>query len=93
MAFSSTMDERPTVIGNLIMFTGTWNAASAESGAVDLTGQVVEIVAAGVMADVGGAQTAAGVDGAFVEHTGSTGLQIACVSNMTGRWWVLGRRS
>tara|TARA_Y100001973_G_scaffold95872_1_gene149877 strand:- start:276 stop:557 length:282 start_codon:yes stop_codon:yes gene_type:complete len=93
MAFSSTVDERPTAIGNMMLYTGTWNADSVDVGNVDLTGLLVEILASGVMADLGGAQTGAGVDGAFVNHTGGTGLSIECVTNMTGRWWALGRRS
>ena len=93
MAFSSTVDERPTAIGNMMMYTGTWNAASVDTGSIDLSGLLVEVLASGVMADQGGAQTGAGVDGAFVNHTGSTGLVIECVANMTGRWWALGRRS
>jgi hypothetical protein len=93
MAFSSTIDERPTVIGNLIMYTGTWNGASVDTGSVDLTGLVVEIMASGAMADAGGSQTGAGVDGVFVNHTGSAGLMLEFKASMTGRWWVLGRRS
>ena len=93
MAFSSTVDERPTAIGNMMLYTGTWNAASVDTGSIDLTGLLVEVLASGVMADQGGAQTGAGVDGAFVNHTGGTGLVVECVQNMTGRWWALGRRS
>jgi hypothetical protein len=94
MAFSSTVDERPTAIGNMMLYTGTWNAASVDVGNIDMTGLLVEILASGVMADQGGAQTGAGVDGAFVNHiAGSAGFTIECVANMTGRWWALGRRS
>jgi phage-related tail fiber protein len=91
MAFSSTIDTRHHVMGDMILVTGTWNAASAETGQITLPDMSV-VFASGVMADLGGAQTAAGVDGAFVEHTGIGALVIACVSNMTGRWWALGKR-
>ena len=93
MAFSSTIDERPTAIGNMMMYTGTFNAAGVDVGTVELDGHLTEILASGVMGDFGGAQTGAGVDGAFVNHTGGAGITIECVANMTGRWWALGRRS
>tara|TARA_Y100000004_G_C8766539_1_gene348891 strand:- start:272 stop:556 length:285 start_codon:yes stop_codon:yes gene_type:complete len=94
MAFSSTVDERPTAIGNMMLYTGTWNAASVDTGSIDLTGLLVEVLASGVMADAGGTQTGAGVDGAFVNHSaGAAGFTIECVQDMTGRWWALGRRS
>ena len=93
MAFSSTIDERPTAIGNMMLYTGTFNGDSVDAGQVDLTGLLVEILASGAMADLGGAQTGAGVDGVFVNHTGSAGLGLEFKANMTGRWWALGRRS
>ena len=91
MAFSSTVDTRHHVMGDLLLVTGTWNADSAETGSITLPDMSV-VFASGVMADLGGQQTAAGVDGAFVEHTGTGALVIACVANMTGRWWALGKR-
>jgi hypothetical protein len=93
MAFSSTIDERPTAIGNLMFYSGTWNGDSVDVGNVDLSGLVVEILASGAMADQGGTQTGAGVDGVFVNHTGGAGLMLEFKASMTGRWWVLGRRS
>ncbi len=75
------------------MFTGTWNGDSVDVGSIDLADLVVEILASGAMADLGGTQTGAGVDGVFVHHTGAAALGLEFKASMTGRWWVLGRRS
>ena len=35
MAFSSTQDNRTHVLGDLMMVTGDWNAASVNTGSID----------------------------------------------------------
>jgi len=93
MAFSSTIDTRPTVMGNLLMVTGTWNASGVTSGSIDLTSLLADIVASGVMQTAGSGASAAGVDGAFVQKTGAAALSVTCVSGQTGLWWAMGRRN
>ena len=93
MAFSSTIDSRPTVIGNLLMLTGTFNAAGVTSGTIDLSGLVVNVLASGTMALAGSGSAGNGTDGSFSEDTGASGVMIQCVSGQTGRWWAMGQRS
>tara|TARA_A100001391_G_C4955790_1_gene248498 strand:+ start:163 stop:399 length:237 start_codon:yes stop_codon:yes gene_type:complete len=78
-------------MGDLLLVTGTWNADSVDTGSITLPDMSI-VLASGVMADFGGSQTGAGVDGAFVNHTGTGALSIECVASMTGRWWALGKR-
>ena len=63
MAFSSTEDNRTHVLGDLMLVTGDWNAASVATGTI-VTG-LSQILACGVMGDTFGDITGGGVDGAF----------------------------
>ena len=92
MAFSSTQDNRTHVMGDLVMVTGDWNAASATSGSI-VTG-LTDILACGVMGDTYGDVTGGGVDGAFaiVQDAAPGTLIVDCKSNNTGSWWALGKR-
>jgi hypothetical protein len=92
MAFSSTVDARPSVMGNLVMLTGTFNAAGVTTGAIALTSQLSDMVGCGANGDAIGDVTGGGVDGLFALFTGST-ITIDCVSGQSGRWWALGHRS
>ena len=92
MAFSSTIDSRTHAMGDLLMVTGDWNAASVATGSI-VTG-LSDILACGVMGDTFGDVTGGGVDGAFAivadEATGK--LVVACKTCNTGSWWALGKR-
>ena len=92
MAFSSTVDSRTHVMGDLVMFTGDWNAASVTTGSI-VTG-LTEILACGVMGDTYGDVTGGGVDGAFaiVADAAPGTLVVDCKTNNTGSWWALGKR-
>ena len=93
MAFSSTIDARPHVMGDMVMLTGTYNGAGATAGLIDVSAQLSSVVAAGVNGDLPG--TGAGVDGAFVVLSAAapTTLTLDFISGATGSWWALGRRS
>ena len=93
MAFSSTVEARPHVMGDMVMLTGTYNGAGATAGLIDLSGQLSSVVAAGVNGDLPG--TGGGTDGAFVVLSAAapTTLTLDFLSGATGSWWALGRRS
>tara|TARA_R100001443_G_scaffold9577_1_gene19140 strand:+ start:27200 stop:27478 length:279 start_codon:yes stop_codon:yes gene_type:complete len=92
MAFSSTTDTRTHVLGDLMMVTGDWNAASVNTGPI-VTG-LSEILACGVMGDTYADVTGGGVDGAFAIVADATPgtITVDCVANNTGSWWALGKR-
>lgn len=92
MAFSSTIDNRPHSIGDLVLLSGTFNAAGAVTGAIDLSSHLSNILSAQVNGDTLGDVTGGGVDGAFALLTNATTLTIDCVSANTGKWTVIGRR-
>mgnify|MGYP003628717239 CR=1 FL=1 len=93
MAFSSTIDTRPAVMGNLLMVTGTFNAAGVNTGTIDLTSFITDIKAAGALGTAGSGSSGAGVDGVFVLDVGAAALSIDCVAGQTGIWWAMGPRS
>lgn len=92
MAFSSTTDSRTHVMGDLVMFTGDWDANSVTTGSI-VTG-LTEILACGVAGDTYGDVTSGGTDGAFalVADAAPGTLVLSCVSGNTGSWWALGKR-
>jgi hypothetical protein len=92
MAFSSTIDNRPHSIGDLVLLSGTFNAASVATGSIDLSAHLSEILSAQVNGDTFGDITGGGVDGAFGLITTATTLTIDCVASNTGKWTVIGRR-
>jgi len=91
MAFSNTTDTRTHVMGDLMMVTGTWNAASVDTGTI-VTG-LSEILAGNVIGDTED-NTGGGVDGAFaiVADAAPGTLVLDCVASNTGSWWALGKR-
>jgi hypothetical protein len=91
MAFEFTTDNRPHSIGDLILLSGTFNAASVDVGAIDLSAHLSNILSATVNGDTED-NTGGGVDGAFALITNATTLTIDCVSANTGKWTVIGRR-
>ena len=92
MAFSSTIDNRPHSIGDLVLLSGTFNADAAVTGAIDLSSHLSNILSAQVNGDTLGDVTGSGVDGAYGLITAATTLTIDCVSGNTGKWTVIGRR-
>ncbi len=93
MAFVSTIDARPHVMGNLMMVTGTFtNGGSDAGGNVALASVLSSIVACGANAGSGTAGTGAGVDGVFTLVNGTT-LVVQNVNGQDGTWWALGNRS
>ena len=91
MAFSYTTDTRTHVMGDLHMFTGTWNAASVDTGTI--VSGLTEILAGNVIGDTED-NTGGGGDGAFaIITTAAPGsITVDCVSGNTGKWWALGKR-
>ena len=91
MAFSYTTDTRTHVMGDMLMMTGTFNAASVDTGVI-VTG-LSKIFAGNVLGDTED-NTGGGVDGAFaLILTAAPGsMTLDCVSGNTGRWWALGQR-
>jgi hypothetical protein len=94
MAFSSTIDTRTHAMGNMLMMTGTFNAASVATGTIDLSETLSKIFACGVTGDTFGDVTGGGVDGAFAIVTDANPNKIVldCVASNTGSWWALGQR-
>ena len=91
MAFSYTTDTRTHVMGDMLMMTGTFNAASVDTGVI-VTG-VSKIFAGNVLGDTED-NSGGGTDGAFaLILTAAPGsMTLDCVSGNTGRWWALGQR-
>ncbi len=87
----STIDTRHHVMGDMLLITGTFDLESDNTVSITLP-DISVVFASGAMADLGGAQTGNGTDGCFPTHTGAGGLLVEGVANMTGRWWVLGKR-
>ncbi len=91
MAFSYTIDTRTHAMGDLLMVTGTWNAASVDTGTI--VSGLSEILAGDVIGDTED-NTGGGVDGAFaIITTAAPGsVTIDCVSGNTGKWRALVKR-
>ena len=94
MAFSSTTKTRNHVMGDMVMMTGTFNAASVATGTIDLSETLSEIFACGVTGDTFGDVTGGGVDGAFaiVTTANPNKIIVDCVASNTGSWWAIGKR-
>ena len=91
MAFSSTIDSSPHVLGDLTMVTGTFDADSVDTGTI-ATG-LTKIFACGLTGDTED-NAGAGDTGAFaLVLTATPGtITVDCVSGNTGSWWALGDR-
>ena len=88
MGFESTIDNRPHVIGNLMMITGTFtNGPSDTGGNIDVSGILADVIAAGANGNGPGA-TDMEIDG-----TTSTTLTLVTASDLDGTWWAMGNRS
>ena len=94
MAFASTTDERPSVLGNLLLMTGTFtNTGGDTGGAINVADHMDTVVACGAYAGSATAGSGAGVDGVFALVAPTLqGIVIQCVANQDGHWWALGKR-
>ena len=93
MAFESTIDARPHVMGNLLMVTGTFtNGGSDAGGSIDLSGLLADIVACNAVAGNATPGSGAGVDGVFALINGPS-LVIQNVNGQDGTWFAMGHRS
>ena len=80
-------------MGNLIMITGTYNAASVETGVIDLSDFLSSILAAGLNGDaVHASGGAVAGDFACVTTALPTSITVDCVSGNTGTWFAIGLR-
>ena len=93
MAFSSTIDARPHVIGDLIIFTGTYNADSVATGTIDLSSMCNSVLSATLNNGTFGDVTGGGVDGDFaVIPSGTATIVVDCISGNTGKWLAICQR-
>tara|TARA_R110002020_G_scaffold14091_2_gene50120 strand:+ start:19707 stop:19991 length:285 start_codon:yes stop_codon:yes gene_type:complete len=94
MAFVSTIENRPNILGNLVLVSGTFTNGGADiGGAITLTDHLSSIVALGASAGGATAGTGAGVDGTFaLKAPAGVGLVIQTVAGQDGTWWALGKR-
>ena len=95
MAFVFTIDERPSVLGNLLLLSGTFvNTGGDDGGPMALNTHLNSVVACGAAAGTATAGTGAGVDGVFalIPPAPAVGVTIQCVANQDGTWWALGKR-
>lgn len=93
MAFASTIDNRPHVMGNMMMVTGTFtNGGSDVGGSIALADVLATITACGAVAGSTTAGSGAGVDGVFALINGTT-LVVQSVAGQDGTWWAMGNRS
>jgi len=95
MAWAYTVDARPHVMGDMVMFTGTFtNDSGSTGGNVTLTNLLVNVFAAGATAGPSTAGSGAGVDGVFcLVARDTSAITIQSVADQTGTWFALGRRS
>ena len=95
MAQTQTIENRPTVMGNLIMYTGTFTNTSSETGTtIDLSSKLAKIVSCGANALSTTAGTGNGTDGLFASINAATpSVVLNHVGGQDGTWWALGNRT
>lgn len=87
MAFTFTIEQRPSTMGNLLMVYGTFtNTGGSTGGDIDLSSLLNEIVAAGANAGVAGATDTE------VDATAAATLTLVTAADIDGKWWTMGRR-
>ena len=95
MAFGSTIDTRPHVMGDMVMITGTYDGddgGAVTAGNIDLSSLLSTIIAAGGNGDLPGSAGTVTVN-VVLSAAAPTTLTLDFVSATTGSWWALGRRS
>ena len=95
MVFSSTIDERPHTLGNLLMVTGTFsNPDNADTGGnIDLSGLLANIIVCGANADLTTSAQSAGTAGSFALISGRTTLTLKTPARESGTWFAMGNRN
>ena len=87
MAFESTIDSRPKVMGPLVLLTGTFTNDTLDTGGdIDLSAMCSKIFAAGANGNAAGA-TDTEIDGTAVNK-----LTLVTTPNLDGTWWALVQR-
>lgn len=87
MAFTSTIDTRRHVIGDLVFVTGTFtNPGSETGGDILLVDQLSKIFAAGANGN------AAGATDTEIDATVGTTLTLVTAAGLDGTWWAIGQR-
>ena len=88
MAFTYTVDNRPNVLGNKIMLTGTFaNDGGSTGGDIALAGYLKKLDSATVNNNTAGAVEAE------IDVAVPTTLTILCPANDDGKWSVIGNRA
>ena len=87
MAFTSTIDTRRHVIGDLVFVTGTFaNDSGSTGGDILLVDRLSKIFAAGANGN------AAGATDTEIDETVGTTLTLVTASNLSGTYWAIGQR-
>jgi hypothetical protein len=88
MAMAFTTDTRPTVLGNLILVTGTYDDDGSRSGDILLSDHFSKLLHVDVSSHGDNSATA------IIHSTGSPlQMTLSCAANGTGRWMALGIRA
>jgi len=87
MAMEFTTDTRPTVLGNLVLITGTYDDDGTRSGSILLSDHFSKLLHVGVASHGDSSATA------YIHSTGQPLIMtISCGANGTGNWMALGIR-
>lgn len=95
MAFASTIDTRPHVMGDMVLITGTYDGddgGAVAAGTIDLSSLLSTIIAAGGNGDLPGTAGTTTTN-VILSAAAPTTVTLDFVSGTTGSWWALGRRS
>jgi hypothetical protein len=87
MGMTFTTDTRPTVLGNLVLITGTYDDDGTRSGSILLSDHFSKLLHVGVASHGDSSATA------YIHSAGSPlQMTISCGANGTGNWMALGIR-
>ena len=87
MAFTFTTDNRPHVIGDLYLLSGTFtNTGGSTGGDIALSDHLSKAIAAGANG------SAAGATDTEIDVTVVSTLTLVTAANLDGTWWAIGKR-
>ena len=88
MGMTFTTDTRPTVLGNLVLITGTYDDGDGDrSGSILLSDHFSKLLHVGVASHGDSSATA------YIHSAGNPlAITISCGANGTGNWMALGIR-
>lgn len=87
MAFTFTIDNRPHVIGDLYLLSGTFtNTGVTTGGDIALSSHLSKAIAGGANGNAAGA-TDTEIDGTVVST-----LTLVTAAGLDGTWWAIGKR-